>query len=242
MVVAVVVLTLLRSRSAVWGWLLLLTYTVVDAVLLFGGRTGPEFGAALGLIPRYSADIVPVLVVALGLVVRAATEPSAVPRRARARGVAGARVLGAGRLLRGLAAVTTAVVAPHNYNEDDRAYVEGLRADLRADPRAVVFDGAPPDSVMVVWFGDDARVSTVVGTAPEDPVFDLPTYTMRMVDPAGRLRPDRAGRHGVRRPHSDRACVHPVTAERVTRVRLANPEEAASRWPGSATTPPRPAS
>ena len=74
------------------------------------------------------------------------------------------------------AAISTAVVAPHSYNEDDRAYVEGLRADLRADPRAVVFDGRPPDSVMVSWFDDDARISTVVGIAPEDPVFDLPSY------------------------------------------------------------------
>ena len=34
--------------SAVWGWLLLLVYTLVDVVLLFGGRTGPDFGTALG--------------------------------------------------------------------------------------------------------------------------------------------------------------------------------------------------
>ena len=81
-VVVVVVLTLLRSGSAVWGWLLLLTYTVADAVLLFGGRTGPDFGEALGLIPRYSADIVPVLVVGLGLVARATT--TAQPRHSAA--------------------------------------------------------------------------------------------------------------------------------------------------------------
>ena len=31
----------------------------LDVVLLFGGRTGPDFGEAMGLIPRYSADIVP---------------------------------------------------------------------------------------------------------------------------------------------------------------------------------------
>lgn len=46
--VVVVALTLRRSRSAVWGWWCLLVYTLVDAVLLFGGRTGPDFGEALG--------------------------------------------------------------------------------------------------------------------------------------------------------------------------------------------------
>ena len=67
---------------------------------------------------------------------------------------------------------------------------------------------APPDNVMVVWFGDDARVSTVVGTAPEEPVFDLPTYVMRMVDPAGRLRPVLAGRRPspTSRPRTGSAC------------------------------------
>ena len=44
--VGVVALTLYRSLSAVWGWLLLLVYTLADAVLLFGGRTGPDFGEA----------------------------------------------------------------------------------------------------------------------------------------------------------------------------------------------------
>ena len=58
-----------------------------------------------------------------------------------------------------------------------------------ADFSAVLFDSAPPDGVMVAWFADDARVSTVVGTAPESPVFDLPTHNLRIVDATGRLRP-----------------------------------------------------
>jgi hypothetical protein len=225
-VVVLVGLSLRRSRSAIWGWLLLLVYTVVDVVLLFGGRTGPDFGAAAGLIPRYSADIVPVLVVALGLVARATTVELARPPTAHSgrrwrRPLPVAVVLAACYVAS--AAVTTAVVAPHNYNEDDRAYVEALRADLRADPRAVVFDSAPPEGVMVLWFEDDARVSTVVGTAPEDPVFDLPTHTMRMVDPAGRLRPIALVGTVSDDPTSDLECVRPVTADRVTRVPLASP-------------------
>jgi len=226
-VVVLVGLTLRRSGSAVWGWLLLLTYTLVDVVLLFGGRTGPDFGTALGLIGRYSADIVPVLVVALGLVARAVTavrDPSSAPAAAdvratrRWRHVPVVLVLVVGYVAS--SAVSTSVIAPRSYNQDDQAYVEALRADLRADRRAVVFDGAPPDGVMVVWFEDDARVSTVVGTAPEEPVFDLPTYELKMVDPAGRLR--RIALVGTVSdvPTSDRTCVHRVTADRATRVRL----------------------
>ena len=176
-----------------WGWLLLLTYTLADAVLLFGGRTGPDFGAALGLIPRYAADIVPVLLVALGLVARAATGGPA-PRTyaaghtplatAEARGPA--QWPGAG--LPRLSAVTTAVVAPHSFNEDDRAYVRGPACGPAGRPtrRGLRRAGARQRHGLVVR--RPRSVSTVVGTAPEDPVFDLPAYAMRMVDPAGRLR------------------------------------------------------
>jgi hypothetical protein len=222
--VVAVALTLRRSWSAVWGWLLLLVYTLVDAVLLFGGRTGPDFGEALGLIPRYSADAVPVLVVALGMVARAAApdSPPAGERRVRSRGRWPLPVaLAVGYLAS--AAVSTTVVAPHSYNEDDRAYVESLRADLRAAPAAVIFDGRPPDNVMVSWFDDTARISTVVGTAPEDPVFDLPSYSIRMVDPSGRLRSvNLVGTVSAVRAR-DRVCGYRVTADDVTRVPLQEP-------------------
>jgi hypothetical protein len=227
-VVVAVGWTLRRSWSAGWGWLLLLVYLLVDAVLLFGGRTGPDFGETLGLIPRYSADTVPVLVVALGLVARAATAGSSPVTVSKARVTSRSRrpiplavALAVGYL--GSAAVSTAVVAPHSFNEDDRAYVDGLRADLRADPRAVLYDGIAPDNVMVSWFGDLARVSTVVGSAPEDPVFDLPTYGMRLVDTTGRLRSIKLVGTVSDVRTRDRACVHRVNADGVTRVALAEP-------------------
>ena len=80
-----------------------------------------------------------------------------------------------------------------------------------------------PDNVMVSWFDDDARVSTVVGIAPEDPVFDLPSYATRMVDPAGRLRAIDLVGAVADVPPRDRACGHRVTADGFTRVRLTEP-------------------
>ena len=88
---------------------------------------------------------------------------------------------------------------------------------------------------MVSWFDDDARVSNVVGIAPEDPVFDLPSYAMRMVDPAGRLRSINLVGAVADVPPADRTCGHRVTADGFTRVRLDRADRtAASRWPGSA--------
>jgi hypothetical protein len=223
---AVVVPTLLRSVSAGWGWLLLLTYTLADAVLLFGGRSGPDFGEALGLIPRYCADTVPVLVVGLGLVARAAAadsrHPSATMVRTRSRWWQGLPV-GLALAYLGTSAISTAALAPHSFNEDDRTYVERVRAGLRADPRAVLYDGTVPDNVMISWFGGLARVSTVVGSAPEDPVFDLPAYAMRMVDPSGTLRSINLVGTVSDVPTEDRACVHRVNADGVTMVELSEP-------------------
>jgi hypothetical protein len=217
-VALLVTLTLQRSRSAVWGWLLLLSYTLLDVALLFGGRTVPDFGAVLGLVPRYAADVVPVLAVALALVVRACERPSHGHSRRR---VPLPALLAGGYLVS--AAISTSAVAPHNYNQDDRAYVESLRADLRADPRAVLFDNAPPDGVMVVWFGDEARVSNVVGTAPEHPVFDIPSHTLRIADASGRLRPVMVVTPVTDVATSDRACVHHVTATQAAHVQLEGP-------------------
>ena len=240
-------LTLRRSHSAAWGWLLLLAYTLVAVVLLFGGRTGPDLGAAVGLVPRYAGDIVPVLAVALALVTRACdgdaaeNQPaSATTTRRRRQLVLGTWVL-AGCYLAS-SAVSTTVLAPYAFNVDDRAYVEALRADLRADPRAVLFDGAPPEGVMVAWFGDDARVSAVVGTAPEDPLFDLATYTMRMVDPAGRLRPIALVGTVSDVPTADRRCVHRVTADQTTQVPLAHATGSGKQVARVSTTRWRPGS
>ena len=228
-VILLVLFSLRRSRSAAWGWLLLLVYTLADVVLLFGGRTGPDFGSALGLIPRYASDIVPVLLVSLGLVARAVTleVPPAghmsrpATSRWRPAGPVVALVLAAAYLAS--SAVSTAVVAPVSFNEDDRAYVQGLRAELRANPRSVLFDGLAPDNVMVSWFGADARVSNVVGTAPEDPVFDLPAYALRIVDPVGLLRPINLVGTVSDVPSEDGDCGHRVLSDRETVVELDEP-------------------
>ena len=236
--VVVVALTLYRSRSAVWGWLLLLVYTLADAVLLFGGRTGPDFGEALGLIPRYSADIVPVLVVALGLVARAATSaapfPEAMPARSPRRWALPTAVA-LGYLVS--AAISTSVVAPHSYNEDDRAYVEGLRADLRADPRVVVFDGTAPrqrHGVVVRRRRPDLDRRRHRAGGPRLRPAELRHADGRPGREAALHQPRRRGRRraargpGVRAPRHRRR-VHPGAAS-------PSRPEAASRWPGSATT------
>ncbi|MCD4526403.1 hypothetical protein [Nocardioides sp. cx-173] len=210
-----VVWTVVRARPALWGWLLLAVYALIDVGLLFAGRS--MMGGLFGLIPRYAADMVPVLPVALALVVRAVlAAPASVPRARRLRvpRPPGA-VVAVGLTLAYVAsaAVTTAAVASYSYNDEDRRYVETLRAELRDQPDAVIFDGRAPDGVMIGWFADDARVSTMVGIAPESPVFDLPSHRMRMVGSDGRLRPIDLVASARSEPTDDEACGYPITRD-----------------------------
>ncbi len=214
--VVAVVWSLRRTRSAAWGWLLLLAYVLVDGLLLFAGRSA--MGSTSGLIPRYAADIVPVLPVALGLVVRAVlaarvSPPSALrPDSRRSVLVAGGLTLA--YLVS--AAVTTDAVAGYLFHTADKQFVETLRAELRAQPRAVIYDAGAPDDIMINWFGSDARISTLVGIAPESPVFDTPSHAMRIVDAEGRLRPiDLVATVPMRRAR-DKTCGYPVRSEGAT--------------------------
>jgi hypothetical protein len=229
---AAVVWSLRRTRAAAWGWLLLAVYMLVDVALLFAGRTA--MGPTFGLIPRYAADIVPVLPLALALVVRAVltapapdageaeeagdVEGAAAPASRKAALVA----CGLALVYAASAAVTTHEVAHHSYNRADREFIETLRAELRAQPEVVLFDGGAPDELMIGWFGTDASVSTLAGIAPESPVFDLPSYSMRIVDHTGRLRPIDLVGTSASRPADDEVCGYGVT-EAGTRIALEEP-------------------
>ena len=87
------------------------------------------------------------------------------------------------------AAVSTGFLASNLYHSQDRDYVEALRAGLRADHQVVLLDGGVPDQLISPWYGARATVSTVVGVAPEKPVFDLPSHALRMVRDDGTLAP-----------------------------------------------------
>ncbi|MFZ2503564.1 MAG: hypothetical protein WAW88_12950, partial [Nocardioides sp.] len=177
--VALVIWTLRRGRWATrWAWLLLAAYLVLDVALLFAGRT--SLGEVAGLVPRYVADVAPVLAITLGLIAGDRASTPSLRAASKALGATGAYVAAA--------AITTTWMVPYFLNAPERAYVETLRAQLRGNPQVVLFDGAVPDTIMISWFGPDAKVSTVAGLAPENPLFNVPSYEMRMVDPAGFLR------------------------------------------------------
>lgn len=199
-----VVVTVRRGGSATrWAWAGLAVLTAANVALLFFGRS--QLGAVFGLNPRYAADLVPTAAV-LSAVVLADTR--ALVRARSSLAVAVAYGL--------LATTTTLVVLPATYNTVDRRYVEAVRADLRADPRVVLYDGGVPDDMMIGWFGEDARLSVVLATAPENPVFDVPTTRLRMVNPQGRITDVALVGTVAARAPQDAACGYHVTAAPTT--------------------------
>lgn len=212
---ALLVVVTIRRRGvdAAWAWVGLAVFSLANVGLLFGGRT--HLGADFGLVPRYAADLIPAAAIALAFVA-AAHRRAARPRPGGRTAVAALVTTVA---YAASAAVTTAWVAPHTFNEVDRSYVSTVRADLRAHPGAVLFDGGVPNDMMVIWFADDARLSTVLATAPEHPVFDVPTSSLLMADPEGHLRPVALLAVTDATAPDDKACGYHVTSS-PTRIPL----------------------
>jgi hypothetical protein len=148
----------------------LLAYGAVDVGLLFGGRA--QYGGVLSLTPRYTADMVLILVVVLaGAVRELVSSRDAVPAAHAGRPVLRRTVVcvavSVGYLVS--AAVTSHHTAPSLFNIADKSYVDNLRTDLQAQPGVTPFDSEVPPDVMISWFGAADRVSTVYGIADGRP-------------------------------------------------------------------------
>ena len=115
------------------------------------------------------------------------------------------------------------MVAPESYNEFSRTYVTNLREGLRAEPTAVLFDGLVPREVMTTWFEELGRVSVVLDTAPERPVFDLPSHALRVVATDGTLHPANLVGTTAMEKADDPECGYHVAPGRDVRVPLREP-------------------
>lgn len=219
----VAVLTLRRGGPAArWAWCTIAVYLVADVGILFGGKG--QFGVEIGLISRYAADLTPVLSVFLAVAIADQPHgwlPEPLARLAR-RGETDGRSPSAvtALVLAGLALLsavpTTAAVAGELQNRDDRRYAERLADQLTKAPQTIVLDTVPPSGVLVPWFGDRTRVSTVLGTLEPRPRYDVPSSNLMVPDATGRLR--RVGvADAVRmRPSNHPQCGYPVSGEPVT--------------------------
>ena len=191
----VVALTLTHGGlDARLAWGTLVVTSLLSIGLLAVQRQG-TLAASLDLIHRHGADAALVLTLVVAAALRQTPAPSfsALPV-ARLRDAAPRRrelvvAVAAAVALVASAAVSTPALAAPLMHDDDRAFVTAAREALREDRTAVVLDGGAPPGVLSPWFGEAARVSTVLARAPESPVFDLPSRRLRIVRLDGSLSP-----------------------------------------------------
>lgn len=204
---AVPVIRCLKDPAVAVAAVGLIGYFFLGAVVLLVTQEGVN---AMGMVSRFVADVVPAVVICLALALRRSTVPHEISRwvmKAPA-GIAVALAVA----FQTSAAVTTLEAAPTLQNRDDRDYVEQIQSGLEFDPRIVLLDGPVPEGIMSSWFGDEARVSTVVGLLPEQPTFDAPSEQLRMVDGTGILREIQLSYAVTSEAAADPSCGWPVTS------------------------------
>jgi hypothetical protein len=223
-VVAAAALTLRPGRpTATLAWATLVAFVLGSVALLpLGAR--PDGAGTLAGVHQVAAELAPV--VALCLAAALGATPTTAP--------AGARRIPPWMLSEGTAvlaglvavvastAVSTGFLATYADHEADRAYVSHLRADLRRHPQVVLLDSAAPAGIISPAYAERARLSTVAAYAPESPVFDLPSHSLRMARTDGHLARVELEDVVTAVPGDDTACGYPVRSDG-TRVPLAAP-------------------
>lgn len=199
------------AARAGWGTLVAVVVGSIGLLALTGRA---DLTASLGLVHRFAAELAPVVTICAAGAVSAVAFPDRSDRGRwfSPRGLeTGVAVLASVALIAS-AAISTGFLASNLYHRDDRRYVEALRAGLRADPQVVLLDGGVPDGVISAWYGARATVSAVVGYAPENPVFDLPSYRLRTVRDDGSLAPVKLSGVVRSKRSEDQDCGYPVRA------------------------------
>jgi len=193
-VAAIVVVGVIRGRSrAAVAWLALGAYLAGDIVLLAGARLG-FVGPVIGTDPRYIADAIPVAIILGSLALLEPALPKApAPTPAlvatdRSLRISWVVVLPALLLAVG-AIVSTALAIPAAQNPDSHSYAATLANQIKAHPKSSLFDGGVPAAAMLPVFGDDWRVSRVIGVTHSRTHIDATSDELFMADADGFMQP-----------------------------------------------------
>ena len=188
------------GRRAALGWLLAAGYVVADLMLLAFGRA--EFLNMLARDPRYVADALPVIAIALAAAFRGRGEPARADEvreihQDEGRAAAGRRVGrgGSASLVPSAVALTVgALVVSGVFTQgkmtdavqhaEVRTYAETLLEELEAAPDASVVDGPVPYN-----YSARTTLAQFVNALGQERVFDAPAATLLAADERGRLRP-----------------------------------------------------
>ena len=183
---SLVVLSFLTTGIRAYeGWLLLVGYLAVDLTLLGLGRS--DWVGLLARDPRYVADALPIVTVAVLAAFRGLLGPSSPersvaiwlrPRMTRQvvlRGVA---------LLLVSSLVTTVRLAPVVQHEYAANYALGVARQMAEEPQRSVVNGAPPYEISA-----RADLAAMMNAIGQDVFFDRPALQMYLFDGLAQMRP-----------------------------------------------------
>jgi hypothetical protein len=171
------------GRRSLVAWGCLGVYLALNVALTVRGRG--FFAILLQLDPRYICDAIPIAAVALTVMF---TPPA--DRAARvAPWAAGRPVWVAGVAVLALfnsSMVSTGRVAETLHHHSVSQYVENARLSLVKDPRAVLYDGFVPQSIMIGVFPDqEKRVSSILDAYDVKARYNRPSNDMKILDDNG---------------------------------------------------------
>ena len=172
------------GRRALQGWVLLVGYLAADLTLLGLGRA--DWIGILLRDPRYVADALPVMTVALLAAYRGLWEPVASERRAaqwlRSR-MSLRTTMNAVALLIVSCLVTTVRMAPVVQHDYAANYTLGVARQMEEDPRRSVVNTAPPFEVSA-----RADLEGMMNAIGADVVFDRASVDMYLFDGLAQLK------------------------------------------------------
>jgi hypothetical protein len=175
-----------RTRAVV-AWALLLGYLACEVGLVAAFRLH-FIRPIIGQDVRYVADAVPIAALCGALAFWTPVRSEILPPAPRpGRSTIAALALGVVFIIG--ATVTMAAATPHMDQDYARSYVRNATQALRDQPGTVLYDGSVPADLMIGAFGDDARVSRVIGPLALDIGFDQPTGDLRILDDTGTPQP-----------------------------------------------------
>ncbi|GAB3033730.1 hypothetical protein GCM10011376_30240 [Nocardioides flavus (ex Wang et al. 2016)] len=175
---------MVTGRRALQGWFLLVGYLVADLALLGLGRA--DWIGILLRDPRYVADALPVMTIAVLAAFRGLWEPAPDERKAaqwlRSR-MSLRMTMNAVAVLIVSCLVTTVRMAPVVQHDYAANYALGVARQMKEDPRRSVINTAPPFEVSA-----RADLQGMMNAIGADVVFDRPATDMYLFDGLAQLK------------------------------------------------------
>lgn len=226
---ATVVLVIVGVRYRRRGWLaitMVVTYAAIAWGLIFFDTRFSYVGDVLVRSPHYSADLVPVMVLAASFLVTRTVLDDAPPLR---RPVSPEHLIWVRRGLLGYLAlvcvattITTGRLWDHLEPTSPKPYLDTLMSEARQLGRADVYDTrVPPEIVNPVFLEDGSTVSAVLRPLDLPVRFNQPTEQFLVATADGHFREAAVvGGYEAVTPGPDGACGYAVDPGEETRIPL----------------------